>query len=97
MKRGRGAVGSRMDETGPYLPHGVDSEDQLTAGPSVKERPVYGPEKPSKRFSDSSAEEVDNDRKKLRKGSSKKHKSKDKSKERKKKKRREGKRSKYYD
>lgn len=86
-----------MDETGPYLPRS-HSEEQL-AGPSVRERRVYGPEKPSQKSCDSSEEELDNRKrsKKVSSGSSKKHKSKDKSKERKKKKRKEEKRSKYYD
>lgn len=89
-----------MDETGPYLPRCSYSEEQFIAGPSVQERRVYGPEKPSQKFYDSSEEELDYDRKKSKKvpsGSSKKHKSKDKSKERKKKKRKEEKISKYYD
>lgn len=79
-----------MDETGPYLPRCSYSEEQFIAGPSVQERRVYGPEKPSQKFYDSSEEVLDYDRKKSKKvpsGSSKKHKSKDKSKERKKKKR----------
>ncbi|PRQ22154.1 hypothetical protein RchiOBHm_Chr6g0247131 [Rosa chinensis] len=97
VKRGRGAVGSRMDETGPYLPRS-DSEEQI-AGPSLQERRVYGPEKPSQKLCDSSEEELPNRKrsKKVSSGSSKKHRSKDKSKERKKKKRKEEKRSKYYD
>ncbi|XP_004289722.1 PREDICTED: uncharacterized protein LOC101314326 [Fragaria vesca subsp. vesca] len=97
VKRGRGAVGSRMDETGPYLPRS-HSEEQV-AGPSLLERRVYGPKKPSKKLCDSSEEELDNRKrsKKVSSGSSKKHKSKDKSKERKKRKRKEEKRSKYHD
>lgn len=50
MKRGRGAIGSRMDEPGPYL----DSSHRLGKGPSPDiraeqkwERQVQGPEKPS--------------------------------------------------
>ncbi|XP_021814487.1 transcription initiation factor TFIID subunit 3 isoform X2 [Prunus avium] len=97
VKRGRGAVGSRMDEAGPYLPRGSDSKDELLVSPVVQERRVYGPEKPSRKLCDSSEGELDYDRKKSKKvkaGSSKKHKSKDKSKE-KKKKRKEERRSKY--
>lgn len=97
VKRGRGAVGSRMDEAGPYLPRGSDSKDKLLVSPGVQERRVYGPEKPSRKLCDSSEEKLDYDRKKSKKvkaASSKKHKSKDKSKE-KKKKRKEERRSKY--
>ncbi|XP_050367168.1 uncharacterized protein LOC126785498 [Argentina anserina] len=94
VKRGRGAVGSRMDETGPYLPRS-NTEEQLTH-PGVQERRVYGPEKPSRKLCDSSDDELDNRKrsKRVPSGCSKKHKSKDKSKERKKK-RKEEKRSKY--
>ncbi|GLT85900.1 hypothetical protein SLE2022_040720 [Rubroshorea leprosula] len=58
-KRGRGSVGSRMDETGPYLPTGSDSPRRLSPTPVAKERHVIlGPEKPSSlRFHDSSSDE----------------------------------------
>ncbi|RWR85119.1 nucleolar protein 58 [Cinnamomum micranthum f. kanehirae] len=50
VKRGRGAIGSRMDEPGPYLPSS-DSKGKLVANPDVRvveewERRVLGPEKP---------------------------------------------------
>ncbi|OVA13694.1 hypothetical protein BVC80_1767g16 [Macleaya cordata] len=56
VKRGRGAIGSRMDETGPYLPplHSEDSKEKLLAISNdvrVKEdwehRVLLGPEKPT--------------------------------------------------
>lgn len=50
VKRGRGAIGSRMDEPGPYLPSS-DSKGKLVANPDVRvveewEQRVLGPEKP---------------------------------------------------
>lgn len=43
-KRGRGSVGSRMDETGPYL---SDSSRKLSPTPSARERrATLGPERP---------------------------------------------------
>lgn len=103
-KRGRGAVGSRMDETGPYLPRCPDKEEQST---SLERRVVYGPAKPSSLEScESSEEETGDDRKNKKrkkahsrsskKQHSEKHRSKKKSKD-KKKKRNEEKRSKYSD
>lgn len=95
VKRGRGSVGSRMDETGPYLPQSSESRDDHEG----QNRYVLGPEKPS--FCEpcgSSDEDSDrNERKRSKKassGSSKKHSRKHKSKEksrdkREKKKRRE--------
>lgn len=65
VKRGRGAVGSRMDETGPFLP--PDSKEKLSS-PDLRvkrdwERHVLGPEKPySRNICDSSEEEVDEDK-----------------------------------
>lgn len=106
-KRGRGAVGSRMDETGPYLPPCQDSnvEDlSFMGGVSRKERErnaILGPEKPTHLVSWSSSEEESDDKKyikakKVKKASSsnhsKKHKSKEKSKDSKKKRRKEEKR-----
>ncbi|XP_074327870.1 uncharacterized protein LOC141665782 isoform X2 [Apium graveolens] len=92
VKRGRGAVGSRMDETGPYLPPCQDSnvEDlSLTGVVSRKERDrtaILGPEKPSHFVSWSSSEEESDEEKhrkskKVKKASSSKHSKKDKSKE----------------
>ncbi|KAF4354381.1 hypothetical protein F8388_016204 [Cannabis sativa] len=44
-KRGRGAVGPRMDETGPYLPRGPNPKEELLT--SIEHRNVvYGPKKP---------------------------------------------------
>ncbi|KAJ8769803.1 hypothetical protein K2173_007663 [Erythroxylum novogranatense] len=105
VKRGRGAVGSRMDETGPYLHSFPDSEENIYADLDVREnRVVYGPEKPpglnSREFSDEELDE--NRRKKLKKArsgssnkkNSKKHRSEENSKDRKSK-RKEKKRRKY--
>ncbi|XP_074272774.1 uncharacterized protein LOC141596491 [Silene latifolia] len=101
-KRGRGSVGSRMDETGPYLPPLPESEDQLCTNSYYvdNDRPqrVYlGPERPSssKRY-ESSDTESEEEQKRSKKGSSggskkrhsKKHKSKDRDKKKKKEKRR---------
>lgn len=95
MKRGRGAVGSRMDETGPYLPQ--DSPEDSSTSRYVREervRRVLGPEKPPHFLK---SHESDEDMaKKARSGISKnkhKHGSKEKSKDKKKKK--EEKRYKY--
>jgi len=107
VKRGRGGVGPRMDETGPYLPHRPDfREEELSRSPGVgKGRVIYGPEKPSSLKSyDSSEEELHEQKrkkaKKVHSGSSdkqhsRKHRSKDKS-EDKKKKRKEEKRNKRH-
>ncbi|PSS02751.1 Serine/threonine-protein kinase [Actinidia chinensis var. chinensis] len=107
VKRGRGAVGSRMDETGPYLPTCSDSlERQFTCsdigGHERWELRVLGLEKPSSlKHCESSEEESRQDKRKKdeKVGSSKrhsrKHKSKDKSRD-KKKKRREEKRRKHH-
>jgi hypothetical protein len=92
VKRGRGGVGPRMDETGPYLPPCPDLREELSTSPDVwKRHAVYGPEKPSslKKY-DSSEEEKQKKRKKVCSGSSdkqhsKKHRSKDKLKDKKKK------------
>ncbi|EHA8586452.1 hypothetical protein COCNU_scaffold000415G000010 [Cocos nucifera] len=52
-KRGRGAIGSRMDEPGPYLSSAsLDHDGQPLLNPDVRvkeewERRVLGPEKPS--------------------------------------------------
>ncbi|KAJ1429480.1 hypothetical protein SESBI_08248 [Sesbania bispinosa] len=101
-KRGRGAVGPRMDETGPYLPH---TNGEPSTSTDVQERRViYGPERPPSLESyESSEEELHKERRKKNKKShssysdkehSKKHKSKEKSKHKKKK--REKKRSKHH-
>ncbi|XP_059445228.1 uncharacterized protein LOC132177037 isoform X2 [Corylus avellana] len=96
VKRGRGGVGPRMDETGPYLPPCPDSREELSTSPDVwKRHVVYGPEKPSSlKTCDSSEEELYEEkrkkRKKVRPGSSdkqhsRKHRAKDKYKDMKKK------------
>lgn len=48
-KRGRGAIGSRMDETGPYPSLNSDAELNASGNPDCefkKPRPVLGPVKP---------------------------------------------------
>lgn len=90
MKRGRGAVGSRMDETGPYLPQDFPEDSSTSRYVSVREereRLVLGPEKPPHFLK---SHESDEDMaKKTRSGISKnkhKHGSKEKSRDKKKKK-----------
>ncbi|XVF68155.1 hypothetical protein PTKIN_Ptkin10aG0181200 [Pterospermum kingtungense] len=106
MKRGRGSIGSRMDETGPYLPTNSDSPGNLSTITVAREhRVTLGPEKPSSLKSDesSSDEELhehrqrkDKDRSEISdKKHSRKHKSKEKSRD-KKKKRKDKKRSKHH-
>ncbi|XP_059431714.1 uncharacterized protein LOC132165248 [Corylus avellana] len=96
VKRGRGGVGPRMDETGPYLPPCPDSREELSTSPDVwKRHMVYGPEKPSSlKTYDSSEEELHKEKQKKRKKvrsvssdkqHSRKHRSKDKSMDKKKK------------
>ncbi|KAI3770056.1 hypothetical protein L6452_01177 [Arctium lappa] len=92
-KRGRGAVGSRMDETGPYLPDfkGKSPYD-MGYRESWDNRAILGPEKPPNLKSNSSSDEE-----RERRGSKqhcRKHRSKDKSKDKRKK--REKKRSKHH-
>ncbi|XP_043718450.1 uncharacterized protein LOC122666316 [Telopea speciosissima] len=74
VKRGRGAVGSRMDETGPYPPpSSLDSKDKLLVRPDVRvkeewEQRVLGPEKPpSLKSRNSSKDEIDRDSSKVKK------------------------------
>lgn len=106
VKRGRGAVGSRMDETGPYLP---DSKGKQLTGldewfrDKCEDRVVLGPEKPFKSKSYASSEEEssgDRSKKAKKSGSSKhhsrKHSSKVKSKDKKKKRRKEEKKTKHH-
>nr|XP_020157975.1 uncharacterized protein LOC109743307 isoform X1 [Aegilops tauschii subsp. strangulata] len=61
VKRGRGAIGSRMDEPGPYLkPPSGGQDNSISPDARVKEerkRQVYGPEKPLFLRSKSSDEE----------------------------------------
>ncbi|XWS55255.1 hypothetical protein CRYUN_Cryun10bG0159500 [Craigia yunnanensis] len=105
VKRGRGSIGSRMDETGPYLPTNSDSPWKLSTSPVAREhRITLGPEKPSSLKSDesSSDEELHEHRQKKEKdhseSSDKKHCRKHKSKDKyidKKKKRKDEKRSKH--
>ncbi|XP_004485654.1 uncharacterized protein [Cicer arietinum] len=102
MKRGRGAIGPRMDETGPYLPPNPD-EEPCTSLDLRERRAIYGPQRPPSLQSDESEEELHEEKRKKSKkshkshsdkGHSKKHRSKDKSKHKKKK--REEKRSKHH-
>lgn len=108
MKRGRGAVGSRMDEAGPYLPPVPHSKEKLLESPDEGEnerwerRVILGPEKPSSlKPCDSSEEESFQDKRKKAdrvassKRHSRKHKAKEKSRDKKKKKKREEKRHKH--
>ncbi|XAR59663.1 hypothetical protein NMG60_11015581 [Bertholletia excelsa] len=111
VKRGRGEVGSRMDETGPYLPFDSDTKEKQLGGHNEWNREgwehcaIVGPKKPSSLNSCESSEEEslhDRQKKKGKKnGSSKrhsrKHGSKEKSKDKKKKKktRKEEKRHKH--
>ncbi|XP_057428712.1 uncharacterized protein LOC130722102 [Lotus japonicus] len=103
-KRGRGAVGPRMDETGPYLPPHTDGEPSTSPDARERRRVIYGPEMPSSlKLYESSEEETDEDRRRKSKKSrsscsdkehSEKRKSKKKSKHKKKK--RDEKRSKHH-
>lgn len=99
VKRGRGSVGSRMDETGPYLPHSSDSPNDVATDYNKSERhrlAILGPKKPSswKHYESSDELSDDDGRKRFKKTSSggskkkhkKKHKSKEKSRDKKKKK-----------
>lgn len=45
-KRGRGAVGARMDETGPYPAACSDHESNPSGGSELRDRPMIGPKKP---------------------------------------------------
>ncbi|KAI4299219.1 hypothetical protein L6164_032699 [Bauhinia variegata] len=90
-KRGRGDIGARMDETGPYLPPCL--EEPATSPDVQKSRVIYGPEKPSLLKSyESSEEELHEKRRKRTKktgsgSSDKKHKRKEGSKHKKKRRR----------
>ncbi|KAM7250851.1 hypothetical protein ACFE04_022734 [Oxalis oulophora] len=105
VKRGRGAIGSRMDETGPYLLPSTSVSDGLSRNPDKRQHRVLGPEKPlSLKGSDSSDEEQQEKRRKKAKKShssssdkkhSRKHIKKEKSKD-KKRRRKEEKRRKEY-
>ncbi|PNX77951.1 hypothetical protein L195_g033924, partial [Trifolium pratense] len=94
-KRGRGAIGPRMDETGPYLPPNPDGEP--CTSPDVRERrAIYGPLKPSSLQSyESSEDELHEEKRKKSKKTHKSHSDKGRSKKHKKKKREE-KRSKHH-
>ncbi|XP_020112317.1 protein FAM133 [Ananas comosus] len=63
-KRGRGAIGSRMDETGPYVASLSNHNNDLSPPPEVRvkeewERRVLGPEKPAFVKSESTEEPSD--------------------------------------
>ncbi|XP_047981029.1 uncharacterized protein LOC125222450 [Salvia hispanica] len=102
IKRGRGSVGSRMDETGPYLPLSPDSKNKFDSDNETipyKARVALGPEKPySLKSSELSSDDEPHPHKNKKASSkrhSRKHKSKEASKDKKKKKRKE-KRSKHH-
>uniref|UniRef100_A0A0A0K4S4 Uncharacterized protein n=2 Tax=Cucumis sativus TaxID=3659 RepID=A0A0A0K4S4_CUCSA len=98
-KRGRGAIGSRMDETGPYLAPCNESDSSWPTCSNFTDRSVaHGPEKPNSLKPDSSSEEeTDNDRSKRSKSSHKQHRKDHKSKRKSEKKRRkESKKSKRH-
>eukprot|EP00258_Populus_trichocarpa_P048383 XP_024464402.1 uncharacterized protein LOC18102074 isoform X2 [Populus trichocarpa] len=81
VKRGRGAVGSRMDDTGPYLAPCPDPDEKLSRNLNAKlQRVVFGPEKVCSKSRD--------------KKHSRKHRSKERSRD-KKRKRKDEKRSKH--
>ncbi|KAF5733247.1 hypothetical protein HS088_TW17G00789 [Tripterygium wilfordii] len=65
VKRGRGTVGSRMDETGPYLPACSDSKDNLSTSPCVSE-PCYMRSRDKPSSLKSSEDELDKKRKKAK-------------------------------
>ncbi|XP_042500979.1 G patch domain-containing protein 1 homolog [Macadamia integrifolia] len=74
VKRGKGAVGSRMDEMGPCPPSSsLDSKDKVLVRHDVKvkeewEQRVLGPEKPpSLKSCNSSEDEIDRDSSKMKK------------------------------
>lgn len=95
-KRGRGAVGSRMDETGPYLPEEPKGKDLDDIGYNEwwDNRGVIGPKRPHSLRAKSSSDSDCSERREKRDCSRKKHRSKEKSKDKKKK--REKKRSKHH-
>ncbi|KAH6833223.1 hypothetical protein C2S53_008166 [Perilla frutescens var. hirtella] len=103
-KRGRGSIGSRMDETGPYLPLSPDPKNMYESHNEMlnKARIVLGPEKPySLKASESSSDDEprSHKNKKSKAGSSKRHSRKHRSKERskdKKKRKRKDKKSKHH-
>ncbi|KAK4741175.1 hypothetical protein SAY87_024763 [Trapa incisa] len=98
VKRGRGSVGSRMDETGPYLPSRADAENISSYPDARVQRVVCRPERPFPLKTCKSAEEwayADSMKKGKRdhlesskKKHSHKHRSKDKSADRRKKEKR---------
>lgn len=97
VKRGRGSVGSRMDEPGPYLSRSSESLDVMASDHIKVERDsrvIVGPEKPSywkrRESSDDDSEEKRSKKNSSssrgsKKKHSKKHKSKEKSRDKKKK------------
>ncbi|KAK8530061.1 hypothetical protein V6N13_102943 [Hibiscus sabdariffa] len=82
-KRGRGSIGSRMDETGPYLPTNSDSLEMVLTNAGAREHHVkLGPGKPSSLRSDEELREHRWKKEKAHsKSSDKKHRRKHKSKE----------------
>lgn len=102
VKRGRGAIGSRMDETGPYLTSDEGTYEMVSSHPDAwAQRVVFGPEKifPLKSCG-SAIEETSKDRQQKAKKDksekhSRKHRSKDKSRDGKKKKSRDERKKRY--
>ncbi|KAL1534466.1 hypothetical protein AAHA92_30641 [Salvia divinorum] len=101
IKRGRGSVGSRMDETGPYLPLSPDSKNRFDSENETipnKARVVLGPEKPyplkSGELSSDDEARPHKNKKASSRPHSRKHKSREESKDKKKKKKE--KRSKHH-
>ncbi|KAK9076118.1 hypothetical protein SSX86_004451 [Deinandra increscens subsp. villosa] len=101
-KRGRGTIGSRMDEAGPYLSDSKGKkhlESPNDMGYRDNMRPMLGPEKPANLKSNSSSDEESYEEREKRAKRSKHHCRKHKLRERsidKKKRKREKKRSKHH-
>ncbi|KAK6163555.1 hypothetical protein DH2020_000419 [Rehmannia glutinosa] len=102
-KRGRGAVGSRMDETGPYLPSCPDSKRNMSESTDEEKKKasvLLGPKKPYYLKSSESSDDESRQykKRKAKRGSSERHSRKHKSKEksRDKKKRRKEKKNKHH-
>ncbi|CAH8343613.1 unnamed protein product [Eruca vesicaria subsp. sativa] len=81
-KRGRGSIGPRMDETGPYLP--AEKVDELRNSETMERKVVLGPERPSSLRQHSDDKEKERVRR-MKKDSTKKRSKKDKKTEKKRK------------
>ncbi|KAI4375926.1 hypothetical protein MLD38_013740 [Melastoma candidum] len=76
IKRGRGTIGSRMDEMGPYLPSSsLEDAENHSSSPEVRQwRAVYGPEKsPEKTLQGALSKHSRKDEKKDKTSSRRKH------------------------